>query len=106
MAYSVAADVKTVLQIASGVLTYDTEITACIVSADALIDKFLAKADLSVPSPVPQTIEDASIHFAAWLFRHRRDPANADVFWSEAMKFLDAYIETEAEVALNVVNNE
>ncbi len=50
MAYSVAADVKTVLQIASGVSTYDTEITACIVSADALIDKFLAKADLSVPA--------------------------------------------------------
>jgi len=45
---------------------------------------------------------DASCYFAAWLFRHRRDPDAAEVFWVEAHKFLDIYVETEEDVAFVV----
>ena len=102
MAYSTVAAVKQVLQIAVGELTFDAEIEACIASADALIDGLLKKSDLAVPGTVPQLVEDASAHFAAWLFRHRRDPEAAEVFWAEAHKFLDAYVEGEEEIAFKV----
>ena len=102
MAYSTAAAVKIVLQIAAADATFDTEIAGCISSADALIDGLLKKSGLTVPDPVPQLITDASIHFSAWLFRHRRDPEAAEVFWAEAHKFLDAYVESEEEIAFEV----
>lgn len=104
MVYCVAADVKSILAIS--VATYDTEITACIVSADALIDKLLEPHDLTVPVSVPQTVEDASAYFAAWLFRRRRDPTGAEAFFVEANKFLDAYIGSAGEPAFVVVNDE
>ena len=53
-----------------------------------LIDSELAKHDLTVPDSTPQLILDASAHFAAWLFRHRRDPAGAAAFKEEAETFL------------------
>ena len=102
MAYSEAADVKAILHIAVGDVTFDTEIEACIASADALIDGLLKKSGLTVPGTVPQLIVDAGAYFAAWLFRHRRDPEAAEVFWVEAHKFLEVYIESEEEVAFKV----
>mgnify|MGYP005849581261 CR=1 FL=1 len=95
MPYSTASKVKTVLQITES--TWDTEIGECITSADALIDAFLKSEGLTVPVPTPQIITDASAHFAAWLFRRRRDPAGAEAFWIEANKFLQAYIDAESE---------
>lgn len=103
MAYSAASDVKTILQIAADELTLDAEIGACIVSADALIDGLLKREGLSVPDPVPQNIADASAYFSAWMFRHRRDPSAAEVFWVEAHKFLDTYISAESGAGLKVV---
>jgi hypothetical protein len=103
MAYSTVSDVKPILQIAAEDETFDTEIEGCIISADALIDGLLKKAGLSVPDPVPQNIADASAYFAAWMFRHRRDPSAAEVFWVEAQKFLDAYVSAEDGAALRVV---
>jgi hypothetical protein len=102
--YCTVDQVKVLLQIASEELTWDTEIESCITSADALIDSLLKKLDLTVPSPVPQNIVDASAYFAAWLFRRRRDPAGAAVFWEEANKFLDAYIaaDEDADVPFKV----
>ena len=102
MAYSTVAAVKLVLQIAADDLTFDTELEACIASADALIDGLLKKSGLTVPDPVPQIIADASAYFAAWLLRHRRDPEAAEVFWVEAHKFLEVYVESEEEVAFKV----
>jgi hypothetical protein len=90
MAYSLKAAVKTVLQETE--TTWDTEIDDAIVSADALIDSLLAKRGLTVPSTTPQNIKDASAHFAAWLYRRRRDPAGAKAFEEEAKAFMDAYI--------------
>ena len=106
MAYCEADDVKPILQIADADTTYDTELTACIVSADAWIDKKLEPHDLTVPVSVPQNIKDASIHFAAWLFRKRRDPTGADAFKAEAEEFLDAYIESTSELAFVVVSDQ
>jgi len=102
VAYSTVAAVKLVLQIAADDLTFDTELEACIASADALIDGLLKKSGLTVPDPVPQIIADASAYFAAWLLRHRRDPEAAEVFWAEAHKFLDVYVESEEEIAFKV----
>ena len=102
MAYSTAAAVKRVLQIESTDATHDTELGECIASADALVDGLIKKANLTVPDSVPQLIADASAHFAAWLFRYRRDPEKAEVFWGEAHKFLDTYIESEEEVSFVV----
>ncbi len=103
-AYSEVADVKTLLEI--DVATYDTELTACITSADALIDSLLEPHDLAVPVSVPQNIADASAHFAAWLFRKRRDPTGADAFKLEADTLLQAYIESASELAFKVVSDQ
>lgn len=105
-AYCEDDDVKAILQIAAADTTYDTEIGACITSGDALIDKLLEPYELTVPTSVPQVIEDASAFFAAWLFRRRRDPVGAEAFYAEAMKFLDAYVSDEQEVAFRVVSDE
>jgi len=102
MAYSNAAAVKIVLQIAAADATFDTEIAGCISSADALVDGLLKKSDLTIGDSVPQLITDASAYFAAWIFRHRRDPGAAEVFWAEAHKFLDAYSDSEEEIAFEV----
>src|SRR4030042_3060852 len=103
MPYSVAADVKSILLIS--VSTYDTEITDCIASADAFIDKQLEKSNLTVPSVVPQLIADASAYFAAWLFRRRRDHTGAGAFWIEANRLLEAYVGTEEDAAFTVVSD-
>lgn len=102
MAYTTAAAVKTILQITES--TWDTEIAECIASADALVDSFLKYVGLTVPVSVPQNIIDACGHFAAWLFRRRRDPAGAEAFWKEANEFLQAYIKSaDAEIPFKVV---
>jgi hypothetical protein len=106
MAYSEADEVKTLLQIASEDTTYDTELAGCIASADALIDSLLEPHDLTVPASVPQNIKDASAHYAAWLFRKRRDPTGADAFKQEADVLLQAYIESAAELPFRVVSNQ
>ncbi len=106
MAYSEADDVKPILQIAPEYTSHDAELEICIDSADAWIDKRLERHDLAVPNEVPQLIKDASIHFAAWLFRKRRDPTGADAFKAEAEEFLNTYIEDESEVAFSVVNDQ
>jgi len=95
--YCELGDVKLILQIPAGDSTFDAELQSCITSADALIDSLLKYEGLSVPSPVPQLVADASAHYAAWLFRKRRDPTGAEAFWAEADKFLTAYIESEGE---------
>jgi hypothetical protein len=102
MAYSTVATVKRILHIDAADETHDIEIGECIVSADALVDGLLKKAGLIVPDPVPQTVSDASAHFAAWLFKDRRGPEAADVFWNQAHKFLDIYIESEEEISFVV----
>ncbi len=106
MAYSVANDVKPILQIATATLTYDTELTECITSADAWVDKKLEPYDLTVPTPVPQNIKDASRYFAAYLFRKRRDPTGADPFKDVAEEFLMVHVNDEQEIAFSVVNDQ
>jgi hypothetical protein len=103
MAYSTVAAVKPVLQIGADNETFDDELESCIASADALIDGLLKKSSLTVPDSVPQLVADASAYFAAWLFRHRRDPSAAEVFWVEAHKFLDIYISAESGAGFRMV---
>ena len=105
MAYSTVADVKVVLLIAAAEESFDTELAACVASADALVDGLLKKVSLTVPGTVPQLIADASAYFAAWLFKDRRGPdveAIAAKLWDQGHKFLDNYIETEEDVAFVV----
>jgi hypothetical protein len=109
MAYSTVADVKLVLLIADAEDSFDTELEACIASADALVDGLLKKVSLTVPGTVPQLIADASAYFAAWLFKDRRGPdveAAAAKLWDQAHKFLDNYIDTEEDVAFLVGTSE
>jgi hypothetical protein len=106
MAYSNVAAVKGVLQIGVDDETFDYELEGCIAIADALIDGLLKKSGLAVPDSVTQLVADASAYFAAWLFRHRRDPSAAEVFWVEAHKFLDLYSESEEEIAFVVASDD
>ncbi len=86
------ANVKELLQITTE--DYDTELTGCIESSDAVIDSWLTKNDMAMPSPVPKNLEDAAKYFAAWLFRRRRSyDQNTTSFWTEATRFFNAYIE-------------
>ncbi|HLE74926.1 MAG TPA: hypothetical protein VI864_02650 [Candidatus Bathyarchaeia archaeon] len=92
--YCTIADVKSELPEIEGT-TYDSELSGCVTSASAIVDSFLKKEDLTVPAVVPRNVKDATAYFAAWRFRRRRDPAGAEVFWIEANRFLDAYIDAE-----------
>ena len=103
MAYSTVAVLKPILNISADDETFDTELAACIASADALVDGMLKKCGLTVPDSVPQLVSDASAHFAAWLFKdRRRDQGDASGLWDQAHKFLDAYIVSEEEIAFVV----
>ena len=99
MAYCLLADVKLILQIPLSDTQFDSELEGSMASADALIDGLLKRDGLTVPTPAPQLIKDASAHYAAWLFRKRRDPTGAEAFWAEAEKFLVAHVQAEGEAS-------
>ena len=104
MAYASVADVKVLLQIPAEITTYDTELTGCIESADAIIDSWLLEKGLAMPSPVPQNLEDASKYFAAWLFRRRRNyQESTSSFWTEATRFFNAYVDATEDPFLESV---
>jgi hypothetical protein len=94
LSYGDAATIKIILEIPTAETKYAAEIASCITSADALVDGKLSKIGLTVPSATPQNVIDAADYYCAWVFRHRRDPTGAEAFWSEAEKFLNAYIES------------
>ena len=98
MAYSSVADVKVVLQIPPEITDYDTELEGCVESADAIIDSWLLQKSLTMPSPVPQNLADASKYFAAWLFRRRRNyQESTSSFWTEATRFFNACVDAAEE---------
>jgi hypothetical protein len=97
MSYCAVTEVKEVLQIDVSNEAFDAEIEGCIASADALIDSLLKQKGSVVPQSTPQNITDSSKYFAAWLFRRRRDPAGAEVFWEEANRFLEAFVTADDE---------
>jgi hypothetical protein len=95
LGYCTVSDVKLVLRISEA--TWDSELAACVASADALVDGLLAREGLTVPSPTPQVIVDAAKFFAAWDFRRRRDPVGAEAFWTEANRLIYVYVGAERE---------
>ncbi|MCW4044812.1 MAG: hypothetical protein NWE94_04770 [Candidatus Bathyarchaeota archaeon] len=95
LGYCAVSEVKLVLQISEA--TWDSELTACVTSASALVDGLLAREGLIVPSPTPQVIVDAAKFFAAWDFRRRRDPVGAEAFWVEANRLIGVYVEAERQ---------
>jgi hypothetical protein len=104
VAYASVADVKVLLQIPAEITTYDTELTGCIESADAIIDSWLLEKGLVMPSPVPRNLEDASKYFAAWLFRRRRNyQESTSSFWTEATRFFNAYVDATEDPFLESV---
>ena len=76
-------------------MTYEAEIAECITSSDAYVDSLLLQKGLTVPSPTPQNIIDASNYFAAWMFRKKRDPQSSWIFYTDAERFLNAYIDSQ-----------
>ena len=92
MTYGVVATVKSILQ--DSTVTYESEIAACITSSDAYVVSLLAQKGLTVPSSTPQNIIDASNYFAACMFRKKRDPQSSWIFFTDAERFLNAYIES------------
>ena len=94
MVYCSIRDVKGVLQsIDEDDVTFDSEISGCIVTGSGVVDALLRKEGLTVPSPTPQGVVDAAKCFAAWDFRHRRDPVGAESFWEQAQRFLSVYVD-------------
>jgi hypothetical protein len=92
VAYSTVAEVKAVLNIVED--DYNTEITVCVVSADALIDGLCKAQGLSVPTPVPQLVKDGSKQFAAWVFKKQwGDPEAAEHFYEAGLRFVQAHID-------------
>lgn len=91
MTYSTPTQVKEVLGITDA--TYDTEITACVVDADARIDNKLRNFESTFPlAPVPAQIAIVSKYLAAALFRERRDPVGAKAFVETGLAYLQEYI--------------
>lgn len=93
MDYCTVDNAKAVLQISDD--KWDSELSECVTSASALVDGFLSREGLTMPSPVPQILVDAAKYFAAWDFRRRRDPVGAEAFWAEANRLLSVYIDGE-----------
>jgi hypothetical protein len=91
--YCTVDNAKAVLQISDD--KWDSELSECVTSASALVDGFLSREGLTMPSPVPQILVDAAKYFAAWDFRRRRDPVGAEAFWAEANRLLSVYIDGE-----------
>ena len=106
LAYSTKSEVKSILDVDATDTTYDTELDACIASADGLIDSILKFHGFTVPltGAIPQNVKDASRYFAAAYFRERRGPSSeVSVFYNRAMDFLNAYIQAEKEGTLKRV---
>ena len=93
MTYGVVATVKSILQDSSA--TYEAEIAVCITSSDAYVVSLLLQKGLTVASPTPQNIIDASNYFAAWMFRKKRDPQSSWIFYTDAERFLNAYCDSQ-----------
>ncbi len=94
-------NVKAVLQISED--KWDSELSECVTSAGALVDGFLSREGLAMPSPVPQILADSTKYFAAWDFRRRRDPVGAEAFWTEANRLLGVYVDGEKSPYVGVV---
>lgn len=92
MAYGTLARVKELLGITD--TSEDTELTNHIASADAEIDSELARANLSVPSPTPTLIAEASSYLASAKQRRERigDPRLIDFYRSEGDRLLMKYV--------------
>lgn len=84
--------VKKILTIPDTDTSYNVEIAECIVSSDAYVVSLLGQAGLTMPATIPQNLIDASNYYAAWMFRKRRDVQSAWIFFLDAEKFKDAYI--------------
>jgi len=111
VAYSTVAEVKAVLDIVED--DYNTEITECIVSADALVDGLLKAQGLTVSAPTPQLVKDGSKQLAAWVFKKRRDPEAAEHFYEAGLRFVQAHIDgalntpaVEGEADFRVVSDQ
>lgn len=95
MAYCAVEEVKEVLGIEVEEEQYDTEISNCITSADGLVDSIAQSKGLTVPTPTPQPVKDASKHLAAHIFRARRPPApDSNVLYELGMAFLNFWMGT------------
>ena len=95
--YCTYADVKVVLQVEVAETAFDAELSGDVISASALADGLLNAQGLVVPDPVPQLIVDATMFFAAYLFRIARDPGSAAGFWREAQRLLQVYVDAELD---------
>ncbi len=100
MDYCTVGNVKAVLQL--GEDKFDSELSDCVTSASALVDGFLSREGLAVPSVVPQVLVDVTKYFAAWDFRRRRDPVGAETFWNEANRILGVYVDAEKQPYVGV----
>ena len=104
MPYAAVAEVKVILQIPAEDTSYDTELAGCSESADAVIDSWLLKNGLTMPSTVPRNLKDSSTYLAAWLFRRRRNYEESTAsFWTEASRFFNAYVDSEEEAVVESV---
>ena len=91
--YASVAAVKRILIEPSA--TYDVEIAECIVSSTAFVTSFLLQKTLTSPTPTPQSIIDATNYFAAWMFRKRRDTQSSWIFYTDAERFLNVYVDSQ-----------
>jgi hypothetical protein len=101
--YCSISEVKPFLHIDSAETSEDAEIAICIITGSGLIDGFLKAKGLTVTGIVPQLIKLASCNFSAWAYRRVRDPANAQVFWNDAVAFLQTFFDAETSPYLGSV---
>ena len=94
--YAVVDVVKTILQIpeADG-SKYDIEISDCLLDSAAFVDSLLLQKGVTSPTPSPRNINTAINYFAAWMFRKRRDMQSAWIFFVDAERFVNAYVDSQ-----------
>jgi len=92
--YCTLDQAREVLKTDDTLLDFDEEIVETIQIAMEMVDAQLAVKDLTASS-TSKLIQQATAHFAAYLYRRKRDPVGAEAFKAEAEKFLADYVGSE-----------
>jgi len=100
--YCTVADVKEILQLDPEDSTMDLEIEQCIKSASTHVYNLATKEGITISESIPQSVTDATAHFAAWILRRRRDPSGAEAFKAEAEEIWQKYADAERGIPFKV----
>ena len=105
-AFCEVASVREVLRMKEGYVDSDLELERCISSADRLLRSWAKAVGLTIPDSVPEDIDEASKHLAAWIFKSHGDPPiNDQVLFDLGKGFFDSWVAGNADATVDYVGS-